>query len=60
VSVGSASKQDNINPIDRVEASGLIMASTIYDVAAEDLVLDAHRERIADVKLSETQIVPSR
>jgi hypothetical protein len=57
--VGSASKQDNINPIDRVEASGLIMASTIYDVAAADLVQDVHRARITDARLSDAIVVSS-
>ena len=44
--------QDNINPIDRVEASGLIMASTILGVPAPQLVVPAHAERVAKAELS--------
>ena len=44
--------KDNINPIKRVEASGLIMASTIFGVPAPALVKDAHQQRIADAELS--------
>ena len=45
--------QDNINPIKRVEASGLIMASTIIGVPAPAMVKDAHQQRIADPALSD-------
>ena len=44
--------QDNINPIDRVEASGLIMVSTIFRKPASELVQPAHQQRIADAALS--------
>ena len=39
--------QDNINPIDRVEASGLILASTIFQTPATELVKPGHTGRIA-------------
>mmetsp|Transcript_37204 Transcript_37204/g.54779 ORF Transcript_37204/g.54779 Transcript_37204/m.54779 type:complete len:923 (+) Transcript_37204:98-2866(+) len=45
--------QDNINPIDRVEASGLIMASTIFGAHPSELVRDGERERISDAQLSD-------
>ena len=45
--------QDNINPIDRVEASGLIMASTIFARPPQSLVQDAQARRVADAQLSE-------
>ena len=54
--------KDNINPIKRVEASGLIMASTIFGVPAPALVKDAHQQRIADAELSAndaTAVLPS-
>ena len=45
--------QDNINPIDRVEASGLIIGSTIFQMPAADLVRPAHTARIAAAQLSD-------
>jgi len=37
---------DNVNPIERVERSTLIMASTIQDRGVELLLKDDHVERI--------------
>ena len=39
--------QDNINPIEKLERSSLIVASTIHGAPAEALVCDAQRERVA-------------
>jgi hypothetical protein len=39
-------KQDNVNPIEKVENSSLIVASTIHQIAPLDLVEPAHLDRI--------------
>jgi hypothetical protein len=41
------SKQDNINPIEKVENSSLIVASTIHHTAPADLIAPEHLERIS-------------
>eukprot|EP00811_Abedinium_folium_P014237 NODE_23252_length_674_cov_4.266910.p1 GENE.NODE_23252_length_674_cov_4.266910~~NODE_23252_length_674_cov_4.266910.p1 ORF type:complete len:222 (+),score=86.15 NODE_23252_length_674_cov_4.266910:2-667(+) len=38
--------EDNINPIDKVERSTLIMASTVHQLSAAALIRDAQRERL--------------
>ena len=43
--------QDNINPIERVETSNLIMAATIFGQAAQSLVLPHHAARLAGAEL---------
>ena len=40
--------QDNVNPIDRVERSALIMAATLHDVPVLSLVKASHESRVRD------------
>jgi len=40
--------QDNVNPIDKVERSTLIMATTVHQQPAEALIKDAQRLRVKD------------
>eukprot|EP00750_Incisomonas_marina_P027551 INCI6203.8.p1 GENE.INCI6203.8~~INCI6203.8.p1 ORF type:complete len:711 (-),score=126.31 INCI6203.8:177-2309(-) len=46
--------QDNINPIARVEMSELILASTIFSIPPEELVIDSERERVKSALHLET------
>jgi len=39
--------QDNMNPIEKVERSSLIMASTIHQVTAAALINEAHQARVS-------------
>ena len=38
--------QGNVNPIERVERSALIMASTIHEMSAADLISENERSRV--------------
>ena len=38
---------DNVNPIEKVERSALIVATTIQNASAKDLVADSQQARIA-------------
>jgi hypothetical protein len=38
--------QGNVNPIERVERSALIMASTIHELPACDLIAENQRSRV--------------
>eukprot|EP00933_Yihiella_yeosuensis_P061027 TRINITY_DN6384_c0_g1_i2.p2 TRINITY_DN6384_c0_g1~~TRINITY_DN6384_c0_g1_i2.p2 ORF type:complete len:165 (+),score=43.45 TRINITY_DN6384_c0_g1_i2:704-1198(+) len=38
--------QENVNPIEKMERSALIMASTVHQLPAEEMIQDAQRPRI--------------
>lgn len=39
--------QDNVNPIEKVERSSLIVAATIQNKSPEELIANEQRDRIA-------------
>lgn len=41
--------QDNINPIEKVERSSLVMASTVHQVAVDDLIQQSQKARLVGV-----------
>merc|ERR1711879_304835 len=41
--------QDNVNPIEKVERSSLVMASTVHQVAVGDLIQQSQRARLVGV-----------
>ena len=42
--------ESNINPINSIERSALIVASTLHDLPVTDLLLDAGEQRLASIK----------